>query len=234
MGKHENGFERVDRDLYPTPPWVIDALAEHVNLAGKIIWECACGTGMMAEALKANGVARVSVRTSLTTAIPGSTDCSISSPVSHQTIDGSTKSSRTRPTGCATSWRKSSSRVGPQRLPPGGFPCLLLPVDFDAAKSRRHLFGHSPQFVAKIILTRRIVWFERSDGTREAPKENHGWFLFQRPGLNGHAPAILRPGSPNPVIRYAPCGTRPDYDPRAIRNEPNQSIVVAASIGADR
>ena len=59
MGKHENGFERVDRDLYPTPRWPVDALAEHVNLVGKVIWECAVGTGMMAEALKANGVARV-------------------------------------------------------------------------------------------------------------------------------------------------------------------------------
>jgi len=94
--------------------------------------------------------------------------------------------------------------VGLRRLPPGGFLALLLPVDFDAAKSRRHLFADNPQFLAKIILTRRIVWFERSDGTREAPKENHAWFLFQRPGLNGHAPTILRPATLNPIIRYAP------------------------------
>src|SRR5215471_19936339 len=59
MGKHETGYARVERDLYPTPAWVIDALAEHVALHGLTVWECACGDGRMAEALRSAGCAGV-------------------------------------------------------------------------------------------------------------------------------------------------------------------------------
>ncbi len=59
MGKHETGYARVERDNYPTPAWVIDALAEHVHLRDRIVWECACGDGYMAEALRAAGCAQV-------------------------------------------------------------------------------------------------------------------------------------------------------------------------------
>jgi hypothetical protein len=46
-----------------------------------------------------------------------------------------------------------------------------------------------------IVLTRRVVWFQRDDGVREAPKENSAWFLWQRNPLR-----LRRP----PVILYAP------------------------------
>ena len=59
MGKHETGYARVERDLYPTPPWVVSALAEHVDLRGLTVWEPACGDGRMAEALRLQGCARV-------------------------------------------------------------------------------------------------------------------------------------------------------------------------------
>jgi hypothetical protein len=52
MGKHETGYARVERDLYPTPHWVIAALAEHVDLTGLTVWEPACGDGRMVEALR--------------------------------------------------------------------------------------------------------------------------------------------------------------------------------------
>src|SRR5262245_63640876 len=59
MGKHETGYARVERDFYPTPAWVIGALAEHVGVRGLTAWECACGDGRMAEALRLAGCARV-------------------------------------------------------------------------------------------------------------------------------------------------------------------------------
>jgi predicted RNA methylase len=60
MAKHEAGYARVERDFYPTPPGVVsDALAEHVDLRGLIVWEPACGDGRMAEALRLQGCARV-------------------------------------------------------------------------------------------------------------------------------------------------------------------------------
>jgi predicted RNA methylase len=59
MGKHGAEYARVERDLYPTPNWVIAALADHVELHGLTVWECACGDGCMAEALRLAGCARV-------------------------------------------------------------------------------------------------------------------------------------------------------------------------------
>jgi SAM-dependent methyltransferase len=55
MGKHENGYGRIERDYYPTPAWVIEALTEHIDIKGLHILEPACGDGRMAEALKAAG-----------------------------------------------------------------------------------------------------------------------------------------------------------------------------------
>jgi len=54
LGKH-GSYPRAAGDHYPTPDWAIAALAEHVDLAGQLIWEPACGAGRMAEARKAAG-----------------------------------------------------------------------------------------------------------------------------------------------------------------------------------
>jgi hypothetical protein len=77
---------------------------------------------------------------------------------------------------------------------------LLLPCDFDSAKTRARYFRDCPHFIGKIILTKRVVWFQRSDGIREAPKENSAWFLWRR--------CVLRVRR-SPVILYAPTDDRP-------------------------
>ena len=59
MGKHETGYARIERDHYPTPAWVVAALAEHVDFQGLTVWEPACGDGRMAEALRLHGCSRV-------------------------------------------------------------------------------------------------------------------------------------------------------------------------------
>jgi hypothetical protein len=60
MGKHETGYARVGRDFYPTrEPWVVAALAKHVDLHGLTIWEHACGDGAMVKPLLRAGCARV-------------------------------------------------------------------------------------------------------------------------------------------------------------------------------
>jgi len=82
----------------------------------------------------------------------------------------------------------------------------LLPCDFDSAKTRVRYFGDCPEFVGKIVLRERIVWFQRSDGVREAPKENSAWFLWERSPLR-----IRR----QPVILYAPAALCPRMDPPA-------------------
>src|SRR5215813_2152857 len=75
------------------------------------------------------------------------------------------------------------------------FVALLLPHDFDSAKTRSHLFGDCPYFAGKITLRRRVKWFEHPDQPRRSPKENSDWFLFERRLHNERRP---------PFILYAP------------------------------
>ena len=58
MGKH-GAYPRVTGDHYPTPDWAIAALTEHIEIAGKMVWEPCAGSGQMAEALKVGGRVRV-------------------------------------------------------------------------------------------------------------------------------------------------------------------------------
>ena len=47
-------YTRQDRDFYPTPGWVTEALLRRVRLP-KGIWEPCCGNGAMAQVLEAHG-----------------------------------------------------------------------------------------------------------------------------------------------------------------------------------
>jgi hypothetical protein len=69
---------------------------------------------------------------------------------------------------------------------------MLLAADFDSAVTRRHLFPDCPYFAGTIVLTRRPVWFERTDGKRAAPKENFRWYLAPRPERRPPLPPLRR------------------------------------------
>jgi hypothetical protein len=43
---------------------------------------------------------------------------------------------------------------------PRGVVAMLLRTDYDHAASRRHLFAECPAFAKKLVLTRRIRWFD--------------------------------------------------------------------------
>ena len=81
--------------------------------------------------------------------------------------------------------------IGLRRLGPNGALALLLPNDCDSAKERIRYFGACTAFDTKIILTKRIVWFERTDGKPESPKENHCWCVWRRSRQPGRRPQIL-------------------------------------------
>jgi hypothetical protein len=199
VGKHETGYARVERDLYPTPPWVvIDALAAHVDLRGLNAWEHACGDGRMAEALRAAGCALVYT-----------SDVIDYGNGQHEVLDFLSAQEpkfshhfdllvTNPPFGKGGRLATAFIEAGLARLPIGAMLALLLPCDFDSAKSRARFFGNCPHFIRKIVLTKRIVWFERDDGIPEAPKENHAWFLWQRSPLRVRHP---------PLILYSPAAT---------------------------
>jgi hypothetical protein len=178
VGKHETGYARVARDFYPTPAWVTNALAEHVELAGMRVWECACGDGRMSEALKAAGASVYSsdiedrgysgldvVLDFLTADPPAPFDKIVTNPAY----------------GKRNKTAEEFAERGLIHTANGGLLALLLPNDFDSAITRRHLFAECPAFAGKIVLTKRIKWFEPPPGERAGPKENHSWFIWRRP-----------------------------------------------------
>jgi hypothetical protein len=59
--------------------------------------------------------------------------------------------------------------------PKKGAVAMLLKVDFDSGKTRRHLFAACRAFVGKVVLTERIVWFEPAIA---GPSDNHAWALW--------------------------------------------------------
>jgi hypothetical protein len=192
MGKHGTEFARVERDHYPTPAWVVDALAEHIELANRQIWECAAGDGRMARALAARGARVFSSDIEQRDGVDVVFDfLSPGFPEDLRHFDGIVTNPAWGPGNCTA---VAFIEAGLRRISTyGGFLALLLPTDFDSAVTRLPLF-QSPLFAGRIILTDRPVWFERTDGVKAAPRENCAWFLWARP--------VLR-DTPPPVVRYA-------------------------------
>jgi hypothetical protein len=208
MGKHENGYARVERDHYPTPPWVIDALAEHVDLRGRRAWEPAAGDGRMARAIAAHRARVFATDIEPHSSLDGVFDfLSSGVPEGLGHFDGIiTNPAWGRGNRTAVAFVESGlARIAEA----GGFLALLLPTDFDSAVTRLPLFQH-PFFAGRIILTDRPVWFERTDGGCEAPKENCCWYLWARPLLGVPAPPIVRYA----ISRAPKKNRRRAYDPQ--------------------
>jgi hypothetical protein len=189
MGKHETSYARIARDLYPTRErWVTEALLAYVDLAGRAVWEPAAGKGDMAEVLKAAG-AHVFCSDICEHGYPLNTVGDFTLIEVGRRFDAIVTNP---PGGPRNGLAERFVETGLQHIAYGGLLALLLPADFDAASRRRPLFADCPAFRAKIILTRRIVWFMRPDGKREAPKENHAWFIWEWTMLRGRtAPSVF-------------------------------------------
>ena len=78
---------------------------------------------------------------------------------------------------------------------PVQYVAALLPIDFDSAISRQHLFRRCPTFIGKIVLLGRLRWIPDSTGS---PSTNHCWLLWDRANVEA------------PTIRYASKHDRDD------------------------
>jgi hypothetical protein len=163
MSQRDSGYERKERDLYETPEWVTFALFPHIIARGtNIVWEPACGNGKMVQALKACA----HIRHVIATDIESDDDF-----LSFGCMAAAGSIITNPPYEQAQEFIEHALRL----TEPGAFVCMLLRTDFDHAKSRQHLFGDCPQFAKKIVLTKRIRWFEDSKGS---PSFNHAWFIW--------------------------------------------------------
>ena len=174
MSQRDSGYERKERDLYETPEWVTEALLPHLPRFD-CIWEPACGSGKMARVLwKAASVVTMSDIEPLIEPA-GRQDFLMFIPGSYAP-DGDRHAIITNPPyELATEFCEQALRL---MEPVHGAVAMLLRTDFDHAKGRFHLFRDCPAFKKKLILTRRIVWVERTDGKKAAPSFNHAWLVW--------------------------------------------------------
>ena len=162
MSQRDSGYARVAFDQYETPEWATLALLRHIPRRVLTIWEPAAGSGKMACALQKGGHA---VR---------ATDIQDHIDFFTIKIDGFGDSAiiTNPPYSCAQEFIEHALELTSDD---GGFVAMLLRTDFDHAKSRRHLFADHPAFSKKLVLTKRIQWFEDS---KSSPSFNHAWFIW--------------------------------------------------------
>ena len=171
MSQRDSGYARVAFDQYETPEWVTKALVPHIPPNVEWILEPACGSGKMARVLNHSGYALAvnDIQTGvdfLTFEERVAPDAIITNP----------------PYSLATEFIEHALKMTKLR---GGVVAMLLRTDFDHAKSRRHLFADHPAFTKKLVLTKRIQWFEDS---KSSPSFNHAWFIWDWTDKN--APVI--------------------------------------------
>lgn len=178
MAQRDSGYERKPGDLYETPEWVTEVILPEIASYWINIWEPAAGGRKMSKVLQsanknvfstdiADEKLPIDFLTGLSE-IGGKFDAIITNP----------------PYRLA---RKFVERALSHNV---NMVAMLLDHNFDCGGTRKHLFGECPTFAKKIVLTKRIVWFERADGKKAAPSSNHAWYIW------------LRSHTGKPVIAY--------------------------------
>jgi len=181
MAQRNSGYDRAHANFYPTPAWVTHALIEHVlgeeNGKHYRVWECACGDGAMVDELKSWGYKTIG------------TDIRGDPP--RDFLDPSTGLIRPYINAIITNppygrefvepfIRKSLDLMEPIK----GKVAMLLRVDFDSAVTRRDLFADHPAWGTKLVLTKRVKWFD--DGNKNGPSENHAWYIWDWKNRHGY------------------------------------------------
>jgi hypothetical protein len=160
MSQRDSGYERKERDLYETPEWATLALLPHLPRPLKYLWEPAAGGGKMVNALRGAGYEVLS------------SDIDAGEDFLKNKMGPPLEAIVTNPPyALATEFIEQALRL----MMPDGLVAMLLRTDFDHAKTRASMFGLCPLFAKKVVLTKRIRWFEDSKGS---PSFNHAWFIW--------------------------------------------------------
>jgi hypothetical protein len=169
MSQRESGYQRKLLDQYETPAWVTLALIPHLpEFIGKI-WEPACGSGKMVAALRQAGFDVVgSDITQGVDFLSQAPETGVSAVITNP------------PYALARQFIERALYFDDTRI-----VAMLLRTDFDHAASRAHLFADCAMFAKKVVLTKRIRWFEDSVGS---PSFNHCWMIWDR---QHHGPPTL-------------------------------------------
>jgi hypothetical protein len=159
MSQRSSGYKRKKNDEYFTPAWVTRALLCHIPKRIEFVWEPASGKGAIAKVLSEIGRIEVII-----------SDLALGRDFIRITDDVQAVITNP-PFKLAREFIEHALAVTKRKR---GFVAMLLATDFDHAKTRRALFD-CPQFSKKLILTKRIVWFEPMIAS---PSSNHAWFIW--------------------------------------------------------
>jgi hypothetical protein len=160
MSQRTSGYARIERDAYQTPEWVTEALIPHLPSVDRLkVWEPAMGDGKMVAVLRKH------CREVIGTDIMNGTDFLFAS---HRNSDAIITNP---PYHLAEQFITHALQL----TETGGLVAMLLRTDFDHAQARQHLFSRCRSFAKKVVLTKRIVWF---DTPGAAPSFNHCWFIW--------------------------------------------------------
>ena len=191
---HVSAFARAGDDFYATPSWVTEALLQHIRFRGPI-WEPCCGDGAMSAVLSRHGYAVVS------------TDIA---DRGFGTSGVDFLACRTVPDGCRSlvtnpPYGDSGLHTGQSRSPTAmlnflrhalmltssvqGQLALLVRLQWIAGQRAAEVMSTAP-FAAVVVLTQRILWFERGEDTKPA-QHHHAWVVFDHTHPPGQPPAML-------------------------------------------
>jgi hypothetical protein len=177
MSQRNSGYSRKERDLYETPSWVTEALIPHLRTDLAAIWEPAAASGKMVAVLQ-----RLA-KTHASDIEPDGCDFL----ACHQTPDNCEAIVTNPPYELGTQFCEHALRLMQAAR---GVVAMLLRVDFDSAKGRANLFRDNPAWAKKLVLTKRIVWFEGG----KSPSFNHAWYIWDwrhsGPATIGYADAL--------------------------------------------
>jgi hypothetical protein len=168
MRNFNSGHKRQPQNFYATPAWVTEALLRSVSLP-KGIWEPCCGDGAMAEVLKAHGHNVVSTDLIDRGYGEGGRDFMLETRLP----DGVT-AIVTNPPYDKQLLPKFVDHALELLRPVGGVLVLLMSVQWKtSATNSKRCRVHA--YEASVTLSKRIRWFP---GTKEQPKENHCWLIW--------------------------------------------------------
>ena len=202
--RRNSGYPRKPRDFYETPEWVTRELTKHVDLPLNI-WEPACGNGAMSRVLIQQGYDGTATDSEPGPASGGSK--------SDFLVDAWLGTIRTPAVVTNPPFQAAQAfveRAIEATRTVQGMVCMLLPSDWDHAAKRRHLFRDCPQFAGRVVLTKRIRWFEGSaEDKGKQPMGNHCWFIWDwshagRPWVAYMAPEPKAPRTRKKAAQRAP------------------------------
>ncbi len=186
MSQRSSGYERKERDAYQTPAWVTRALIERVTPGifrkGAFVWEPAAGKGQMVAELEAAGFLVYASDIE-----PEAEQCSRCDFLRERITLKPDVICTNPPYVDAVPFVERALEITRET---NGAVAMLLNVDWDSGKTRRHLFRDCPAFARKIVLIDRVVWFEPPPGSKKSsPSDNHAWFVWD--WLNRGRPPTL-------------------------------------------